>query len=159
MHDASRGHVKQLASISVACGLALGVVSCSTSARSPGEGIEVQVDVYSGREAPTARLSPEAEDALCDTLVDLRADAEPAQDEDSGLGFRGFVAEMGECSGDVGSVRVLDDAVHFVSGGPSDGQELLSTEDGSGDVFEIVWNDIKDDLDDRDRSAVEESLD
>lgn len=96
-------------------------------------GQAVVVDIFSGVENPTFRLSPAASAALDEGLTgmspDLDADVFPA----TGLGFRGFVVDTPGAE-----YRLLPDVAYRVE---PDGT-VSSTTERADEVYAVVWDDI-----------------
>lgn len=144
----SRSASRTIALLATAClGLAaLGACSPSTSQAT------VEVDVYSGQENPVATLGTEALQQLDAFIVEHREGAPEVAALDDPLGFRGLVVAPEGPGTTWAGARVLKDAVMVTSD-----DSTVQIEDDDSAAFDIVWNAIREDLDETVVKAVDES--
>jgi hypothetical protein len=116
--------------------------------------VDVEVAIHSGEENPRAELSADAVSELCTVIDDVRGDAtdtpadaaDPEDESKGGLGFMGLIA-----------ANVTPAAVTF--GSDRDVTEDLTTvADPQSRAFDVVWEDLLDDLDHDTVAAVENAI-
>jgi hypothetical protein len=127
--------------------------------------VDVEVAIHSGEENPRAELSADAVSELCTVIDDVRGDAtdtpadaaDPEDESKGGLGFMGLIAANVPCTSGAVNVRLTPAAVTF--GSDRDVTEDLTTvADPQSRAFDVVWEDLLDDLDHDTVAAVENAI-